>query len=259
MDTTVKNISQAKSDLLLQIASLLMTSGANTNRVLLILNKFSKLIKTDAELFIDHKVFILSTKDSKEQPLLTQVKRLPKHTVNFDTISGLSRISYIAEKEEWTFDKIKDEVQNLTKVKVYSQWFKLLSVSLGGAGLCYIFDGDMISMLVTFVATFFGFFTKQYFDRHNFNPYLSAFFGALIAALLAASFYLVLPDFNPNIAVATAVLFIVPGVPLVNSFTDVMDGYYISGFVRFIHGLLYVFAIAFALFIVMYLFNIQNI
>jgi uncharacterized membrane protein YjjP (DUF1212 family) len=55
------------------------------------------------------------------------------------------------------------------------------------------------------------------------------------------------------------VLFSVPGVPLINSFTDFMDGYFLTGMVRFIHGLLYVLSIAAALFIILYLFNIQRL
>lgn len=246
------------ANLLLRISSLLMTSGANTNRILLILNKFSKLLKTDAQVFINHKAFIVSLTDEETGTTMTKVMRLPGNVVNFQIISALSQTSLIAEKEQWNYNTIAAEVERIAKIKPYPKFIRLFAVSLAGAGLCYIFNGDIRSMLAAFGATFLGLFVKHFFDKHHFNPYMAAFSGALVAGLSAGAF-LIVPGYNPNIAIATSVLFIIPGVPLINSFTDFLDGYIITGFVRLMNGLLYVFAIAFALFIVMYVFKIHNL
>ncbi len=249
-------LTEEKADTLLNICSLLMISGANTNRILLILTKFAKLIDTDAEIFINHKAFIISITDKETGIRTTQVKRLPHHVINFAIISALSRAGHAAEQNHWTFEKIKTEVERIKHIKPYPRIVILLGVSLAGAGFCRLFGGDYLNLAVTFLATLVGLFIRQQSAKGGFNHYLCAFFGALTAAVIAAGLTTFIPGNEPHIAIATSVLFLIPGVPLINSVTDMLDGYIISGTVRFFHGLMFVLAIAFALFIVMYVFNI---
>jgi uncharacterized membrane protein YjjP (DUF1212 family) len=52
---------------------------------------------------------------------------------------------------------------------------------------------------------------------------------------------------DPDKAFATSVLFLVPGVPLINSVTDLMDGNIQTGIVRAVNGLMISFSIAMGL------------
>lgn len=254
-----KQLTDEMADVLLKICSLLMTAGANTNRLLLILNKFAELMNTDAQVFINHKAFIISLTDKNTGEKTTQVKRLPHHKINFSIISALSRAGLQAEKDSWNFVEIKNEVDRIENLKHYPRIIILTAVSFAGAGFCNLFGGDYINMFFTFIATFIGLFVRQEAVKRAYNPYLCAFAGAFFAALTASLSVYIIPDTQPHLAIATSVLFLIPGVPLINSFTDMLDGYIITGFVRFINGLLFVMAIALALFIVMYVFGIQKL
>lgn len=245
--------------LLLKISAMLMTSGANTNRILMIINKFSALVHADAQVFINHKAFIISLTDKRTGDKTTQVKRLPPHIINFNTISALSEASTIAQKENWSFEKIKSEIDIIQRKGHHPRWLVLLAVSFAGAALTILFGGDYMGFGAVFVGTFLGLFTRQTFHKKGFNPYLATFFGTFVSSMLTATILNFLPSVNQDIAIATSVLFSVPGVPLINAFTDFMDGYFITGLVRLINGLLFVVSIAAALFIVMYMFNIQRL
>jgi len=61
---------------------------------------------------------------------------------------------------------------------------------------------------------------------------------------------------HPELAFATSVLFLVPGVPLINSFTDLIDGNISIGIVRGTNGLLVAFSIALGLLAAMVVFKI---
>ncbi|MEN9443917.1 MAG: hypothetical protein RIS47_807, partial [Bacteroidota bacterium] len=61
---------------------------------------------------------------------------------------------------------------------------------------------------------------------------------------------------HPEHAFATSVLFLVPGVPLINSFTDVIDGNISIGVARGINGLMIAFAIALGLSVAMLIYHI---
>jgi len=62
---------------------------------------------------------------------------------------------------------------------------------------------------------------------------------------------------NPQTALATSILFLVPGVALINSFTDLLDNNILNGMVRFTTGLMTVLAMAIGLFVAMYLFQLN--
>jgi uncharacterized membrane protein YjjP (DUF1212 family) len=61
---------------------------------------------------------------------------------------------------------------------------------------------------------------------------------------------------TPEHALATSVLFLIPGVPLINSFTDLIDGNTLNGIVRGINGFIMAFAIALGLMIAMKIYGI---
>ncbi len=254
-----ENITDKKAEVLLKICSLLMTSGANTSRVLLLLERFSKLMNTDAQVFINHKAFIITLTDEKTQEKTTQLKRLPGHGINFSIMSALSRASMKAKNEAWSFNQIEDEVNRIADLKHYPRIIILLAVSLAGAGFCNLFGGNWLNMIITFFATMGGLFVRQELVKKSFNHYLCALVGAFIASSIAAVALFINANNEPQLAMATSVLFLIPGVPLINSFTDLVDGYIITGTVRFINGLIFVMAIALALFIVMYIFGIHSL
>ena len=64
---------------------------------------------------------------------------------------------------------------------------------------------------------------------------------------------------QPQITLATSVLFLVPGVPLINSFNDFYNNHILNGMVRFVSGFMIVLAIGLGLITVMLLFNINNL
>lgn len=163
------------ADLLLKISAMLMTSGANTNRILMIINRFAALLHTEAEVFINHKAFIISITDLKTGDKTTQVKRLPPNVVNFSTISALSKAGMTAEKEQWDFQKIKEKVDAIEKKAHHPQLLTLVSVSFAGGGLAILFGGEYFSFMAVFVGTFLGLFVKQTLSKESLIPFWPLF------------------------------------------------------------------------------------
>ena len=141
-------------------------------------------------------------------------------------------------------------------LKAYSRFVILCFVSLEGAAFCYIFGGSFIEMIITFGATFCGLFVKQLLTKFAFNPYICTYLAALTASLFTGAFHVAgLPIALEN-AFSTCVLFLIPGVPLINSFTDLIDGNILNGLVRGMNALIFAMAIAFGLLTTMIIYNV---
>ena len=111
-------------------------------------------------------------------------------------------------------------------------WLLLLLVSLANASFCRLFSGDPMAMATVFIATFIGFLVKQILVRRHMDIRLTVLFCSFLSAMIAAAGSLLGIGGTPEIAVATSVLYLVPGIPFINSFCDLLDRHYLCAFGR---------------------------
>jgi len=255
MDESSKLIKTA--DLLLDISSLLMVSGANTSRINVTIDRFASVLNIKASSFISHKTIVMTLLDEKANLSRTRVKNIPPYTINFTIISAISKASWTAIDEQWSLEKINEEINRIKILEKYPRWLILIAVSLAGAGFCNIFNGDYLNMLVAFVSTFIGLYIFQETHKFKYNLYIRIFLGSFVSSSVASIAVIYSLGANPQTALATSILFLVPGVPLINSFTDLMDSNILNGLVRFTTGFMIVLAMTIGLFLAMYLFQIN--
>lgn len=243
--------------LLLDISTLLMVSGANTNRANISLNRFASVLNYKTSSLISHKTIIMTLYDKKAHKSCTRVKNIPPYAINFAIISAISKASWTALSESWTMEQIAEEIERIKTLKRYPRWVILVAVSLAGAGFCNIFKGDYLNMLVAFISTFMGLYVFQQTHKMKYNLYIRIFLGSFVASVIASIGIIYHIGAVPQTALATSILFLVPGVPLINSFTDLMDNNILNGMVRFTTGLMIVLSMAMGLFLAMYIFQLN--
>jgi uncharacterized membrane protein YjjP (DUF1212 family) len=232
-----------------------MASGANSRRIRTTIERISDAFDVNAELLITHRALMVTIHDNEDEQHHSSLKRTSPHGVNFRLVSGISRMSWRVLEEGWSLKQINEEIDRLVLLPHYNRFIVLLMVSLAGASFCQLFGGSWMDMLVTFGATFAGLFARQESHKRGFNPYLCVFFGAFTASLIACAFVKHGANISEH-ALATSVLFLIPGVPLINSFSDLIDGNIMNGIVRSVNGLIISFSIALGLLLAMLVFQI---
>lgn len=241
---------------LLEIGSLLMSAGANTGRIRITINRIAAAYGCRTEMLISHRSIMLSLSSDCEEYLFTNLKRTSPHGVNFKMLSGISRMSWRVVEEKWRVEQINEELKRLTSLPHYPRWLTLSLVSLAGAAFCRLANGSVEDMLIVFAASFLGLIVRQEAHRAGFNAYLCVYFAAVTAALIAGLPVKLGSPHEHEAAFATSVLFLIPGVPLINSFSDLIDGNIQIGLVRGANGLIISFAIALGLSSVVLLYQI---
>lgn len=241
---------------LLDIGALLMSSGANTARIRTNINRISSAFGYNTEILITHRAIMLSVNDNEQNNFFSSLKRTSPHGVNFKIISGISRMSWRVVEEKWKVEQIRTELDRLRSLPDYPGILVLLLVSLAGSSFCRVLGGELMEMMITFVATFAGLFIRQETVKRNFNPYLCVYFGALTASLFSGIAVKLNLGSVPETAFATSVLFLIPGVPLINMFIDLLDGNLMNGILRGINGLIIAFSIALGLLTSMIIYQI---
>lgn len=241
----MKNI-QALGQSLLHIGTLLMSSGANTERIKMTLNRIANAFDCQVEVAINYSSILL-TLTNEQDAFFFSLKKVPFYRINFKMVSGISRMSWQVVEQGWTIDQINKEIDRLDSLSYYSKWIVLSVLGIAGASFCKLAGGSFTDMLVVFIATFLGSFMQQEAIKKKFNPYLCIYISAFIASVVAAIYLKFNLGYTHEPAMATSVLFLIPGVHLINSFSDFIDGNIQNAIIRGLNGFVISFVIALGL------------
>ncbi|ANW97297.1 hypothetical protein AXE80_13775 [Wenyingzhuangia fucanilytica] len=246
---------QETADCLLEIGCLLMASGASTNRIRITMERIADGLGYETETLTTQRTIFVLVKDLKTQEVYNSFKKTPPHGANFTLVSGISKMSWQVIEEKWELNQIKEELNRLTKLNRYPLLITMIFVSFADAGFCRLFGGEYIDLCTTFVATFIAFLVRHYALSIKFNPYLSIVFASFTACLITSFARFFGIGNHPDLAFATAVLFLIPGVPLINSFSDILDGHIMNGMVRGTNAMVIAFCISLGMLVTMLIFN----
>ena len=257
MEIVVKPNKHELGEMLLEIGSLLMVSGANTERVKITMCRIAGAFDCDSDLLITPHALMLTLTYKDQIKTFTRVKWVPNMHLNFNLISDISTMSWKIVEEKWSVERINNEIKMLDRSPLYPRLLVLFLVALAGASFCRLFGGGMTEMILCFSGTFLGLFVRQETMKLKFNFYLCVFFAALTSSFVIGLYSFLKPDGDYVHALSTSVLFLIPGVPMINSFSDLIDGNILNGTTRGVNVLVIAFAIALGLMVSLLIFNIH--
>lgn len=233
-----------------------MGSGASSNRIKLTIDRIAKGLGYETELLATHRTIFILIRDLKTQDDYSSFTKTPPHGANLLLVSGISRMSWKSLEANWTLDQIKDNIKTLEQQPRYSILTTVIFVSLADAAFCRLFGAEHLDMITAFIATAMAFLIKHYTTKLKFNLYLTIAFASFTACLITGAAIKLDIGIHPEIAFNTAVLFLIPGVPLINSFSDLIEGFTMNGIVRGTHAMVVAFSIALGMLASLYLYNI---
>ena len=162
--------------------------------------------------------------------------------ISFERNSDLSSLSWEAVDRRLPLDVIREKFRKLTAKPRMDPMFVLMVVGLANASFCKLFNGDWVAVGIVFTSTLAGFSARQQLTKAGVNHFIIFILSAFVASLCASSALRF--DCTAETAIATSVLFLVPGVPLINGVIDIVEGHVLIGCSRLIGALLLILCIA---------------
>lgn len=164
---------------------------------------------------------------------ITTARRNVDRGVNMTVVSGVQRIMLAAE--EGKLDRVgvheaMERVQQQTRI--YHPWLVLLLVAVSCACFARLSGGSWAVCALTFAASVCGMRVRQWLGGLHFNAMLVFMATAFVTSLVAGLGLRVQMGNDAHIAMASAVLMLVPGFPLINSLSDVLKGFMNMGIGR---------------------------
>lgn len=243
--------------LLLNMGMSMLHAGAPTRRVSLVLNRVSTAYGYRIYTDLGTRHLSVSIRDAEGANVFSGGRGKPSLPgVNFRLVSEISNMSLELEEMQKPLSEARGELLKIQAQAHYSRWLVLLVVSLAGSAFCYTFGGNVAEMCSTFLATFCGLFLKQELLKKRMNSYVITFLSSLLSALAIVFCWKIGVLSELGQAFATSVLYLIPGVPLIIAFVDLLDGFILNGLDRGVNALIHAFAIAAGLAVALFVFNI---
>lgn len=247
-----------KLDLLLRTGKLLMESAADTRRIMRNMKRtaaFLGLPEANLHIFINYNILMVNLSD--EHQSFTKFQRCERHCINMDAISQVSHLSWRAIRRNYSLSQYEQELNRIAHAKRnFPQWQVAVGAGLACGGFCIQFGCDWVAFFYASIAAMLGFGLRAWLNNKGSNKYvniaIAAFLSTLVAWLFALmSIHLDIPAFlrsaTPWHPLMACALFIVPGVPLINFVSDMLDGYVQIGLTRAVNTLLMILAMSFGI------------
>lgn len=263
-------------DLLLKTGKLLVESSADTSRILRNMKRTAAYLGlTEDKLHIHITYGMLMVNFSDEEHSFSKFQRCVHHGINMTAISALSKLSWTAIREDYSLGKYEEELEKIANRKRnYTPWQVATAAGFACGGFCVQFGCDWTAFFYASIAAILGFRLRMYLNSLGSNGYANIAVAAFVSTILAwLSAYLsmplvanVLPEWlatalhssTPWHPLMACALFIVPGVPLINFVSDMLDSHFTMGLNRALNTLLMVVAMSFGIALAIKVCGIDN-
>ncbi len=253
-----RNSFQVTADALLHYAVIMMAAGAHTSRVVRNTSRVAESFGYSVAITILQKSVMMSVKRQEDHSIRqTLIKKIHPSPINFRTISLLSTLSWEVHDSHLSVNEFRRKYREIVSMPSMSRWAVLVLVALANAAFCRLFQGDMVAMGVVFLATLAGFYVRQEMMKRHVNHYIVFSVCSCIASLIGGLAVFFHWGTTPNVAMATSVLFLVPGVPLINGIMDLLQGFILMGISRLVSACSLIICIALGLAVSLYVYGVK--
>lgn len=215
-------------------AAAMLGCGATCIRLTRNVDRIAAVMGMKVEITIMPRHIHLSVINPDTGELLTTIESMSKCGISFNVNTRLSQLSWEIADGKIGLDAAEKRFDEIMSHDSQNPVAVLLLAALANASFCRLFGGDAVAMAVVFIATAAGYYIKQLMLAKRCDLKVTVFVCAFVSSVIAATDSLFALGGTPSIAIATSALYLVPGIPFLNSFSDMLYRHYICSFSRFL-------------------------
>ena len=239
---------QELSVFLLDFSTALLAVGSQPSRVVRGAQRIGASFGHEVDLVVMAK-HVIMTVIALDDPSArrTSVRIVRPAPFNFDRILKLNVLSWNAHDVHLPLDELRRRFTTVMAEPRLDDRLVLGMVALANASFCRLFGGDFAAVALVGLATLAAFYLRQRMMRAHLDHRVVFMVTAFTASMITALAVPHVPTTTPQIALGTSVLFLIPGVPLINAINDIVEGFVLLGFVRAVNASILIICIALGL------------
>ncbi|MFB9137136.1 threonine/serine exporter ThrE family protein [Vibrio olivae] len=223
---------RAVSRLIAQAGQMLLAHGAESTLVGDIMRRMGIASGMDeVEVALTASSLVVTT--VSQEHCITTARRCPDRGINMRVVTQVQRICIMLEKKIIDPELAQTRLNHINPER-YNRWIVVLMIGLSCAAFSRLAGGDWTVFMMTFISSACGMIVRQEIGHRHFNPLLNFASTAFVTTVIAAQAVIHQLGNQPSLVMASSVLMLVPGFPLINSVADMLKGYVDMGVARFV-------------------------
>lgn len=220
------------SRLIAQAGQILLAHGAESTLVGDVSRRIGMAANMDeVEIALTANSIVVTT--LYQQHCITTARKCPDRGLNMRAVTQVQRICIMMEKGILDYRMAQKKMDSISPER-YNRWLVLVMIGLSCACFSRLAGGDLGVFIMTFLASSVGMLVRQEMGHRHFNPMLNFAVTAFATTLVSAQAVIYQIGAQPQLVMASSVLMLVPGFPLINSVADMLKGYIHMGIARFV-------------------------
>lgn len=212
-----------------QVGAVLLENGAETSRV----ENTVEYIGRAVNLPIVCHATMTAVFVNSEKSATTRIFKVRVGDFNLQKVDRINTLSREFSQQKLTFKELKEAV---TEVEYDTSDFNLFEKCLG-AGLVSVapmllFKATWFDLFLSFFVGILGYLVARVVGQHSKIPYIAVAMGGLSISILAHVLLDIGIASSANNIIISALMPLVPGVPMTNSLREIIEKNTISGLVR---------------------------
>lgn len=213
-----------------QVALLLLQHGAESTVVVQMAQRLGVALGVESvECALTANAIVLTT--LSDEHCITTTRKNSDKGINMQMVTDVQRIVIAVEHKLYDLEMAQQKLNRLKPLK-YPPMLVVGMIGLSCASFAHLSGGDWVICVITFFASAVGMFVRQALSKRHYNPLIVFAMTSFVASLISGLSLKYQWGNDPQVALASSVLLLVPGFPLINSLADILKGYINMGIGR---------------------------
>lgn len=238
-------------------ASMMISVGSYNSRVSRCVKRISRHYGYDASVFILLKHISISiTNVDDYQNRRTYVKDTIPHCVNLSMISELSALSWSIKDENLTLDEAKKIYSEILKTKGSKFSLSIVFTSAAFGAFCKLFGGDFWSICFVIIGAMAGVIVRYFLNKKNIDIRITYIICAFVSSFISYLATDLALSTTPAPAISASILYLFPGIMILNSMFDILDQNVLIGISRAINAAILILCMSVGIYITLMISNL---
>ena len=225
------------STFLATYADILIGSGAYNARVIRCTKRIANHYGYDVSIFVLLKfINITVTEISNPKNQISFIKDTTNRAINLDMVSELSALSWAVHDENLSLNETKRIFVKIIRPKKTKAFLTNVIVSVAFGSFCKLFGGDLGGVAFVILGTFFGLLSRNFLITKKVDLRVAYIVAAFISSFIAYSSFTIGISMTPKPAISASILYLFPGIILLNSMFDILDKNVLIGISRAVNA-----------------------
>lgn len=232
------------SYLTVEAGKIILENGGETYRVEETINLICKAYKIkNADSYVTPTGIMFSAEDEYGNNI-SIIKRIKYRIINLEKVSMVNELSRKLQENVLSAEEFEHELKKIKESKSYSNLLLITASSLAAFSFTLLFGGHIYDALVSMLIGAMLRINMNLSGNYNINDFFMNVVGGIITALTALIFCSKFSFLSLDNIIIGSIMPLVPGVALINSIRDTIEGDLVSGLARALEAILIALAIA---------------